>query len=358
MEKYIQLLISNNYATFVLEKNRKEPIKIRYEYKYKNNNEVLNLFLYFSNWATFINFYSKIPDNNKHFYEIVQDECKFFMDLDAKTNEISILKWYDSINEIKNKVKSVIYEITNKNAELIEFESLPTINENKYSCHIIVSNIRLPINQCKVLCKIITDKVEIEKGKIIDISVYNNWRSLRIEGSSKIGSKRIKRLKINNEIIINNDINIKGLITNFEKTIYINLLNNNFIDSNFYDKNVIVTDIKNPNKYNLTYIDNNFLDKSKKYNYNNNDILFIKNNYKKIEIFINSWHCRNGNIFCTNKIINNMILYKRKRPSNCNICNRIHENQHPYVFSKCGRLYFDCRRSESKPLDITYLYNN
>lgn len=354
MDKYIQLLISNNYATFILDKNRKEPIKIRYEYKYKNNNEVLNLFLYFFDWNTFIKFYSKIPDDRKHFYEIVQNECKFFMDLDAKTDKINMVEWYESINEIRSKIKSVIYEITNENPELIEFESLPAVNENKYSCHIIVTNIRLLINQCKLLCEIITDKIDIEKRKIIDISVYNNWRSLRLEGSSKIGSKRIKRLKIDNKIIIANNINIKGLLTNFGKTIYINLLDNDFINSNIYFEK-----LKKENKCNLNYIVyNNFLNKSKKYNYNNDDILFIKHNYKKIELFINTWHCKNGNIFCTNKIINNMILYKRKKPSNCNICNITHDNENPYIFSKYGKLYFDCRRSESKPLDITYLYNN
>lgn len=354
MDKYIQLLISNNYATFILDKNRKEPIKIRYEYKYKNNNEVLNLFLYFFDWNTFIKFYSKIPDDHKHFYEIVQNECKFFLDLDAKTNEINMLEWYETINEINNKVKTIIYEITHKKPELIEFESLPTMNENKYSCHIIVSNIRLPINQCKFLCEIILDKINIEKRKIIDISVYNIWRSLRLEGSSKIGSKRIKRLKFNNEIIIDNNINIKGLITNFEETIYINLLDNNFINSNFYFEK-----LENTKKYNLDNIlNNNIFDRNKKYKYNDYDILFIKNDYKKIELFINSWHCKNENIFCTNKIINNMILYKRKKPSNCKICNRIHDKQNPYVFSKYGKLFFDCRRSESKPLDITYLYNN
>lgn len=351
IDKYIKFLISNNLATFVLDKKRKEPIKIRYEYKYKNNNEVLNLFLYYSDWNTFINFYTKIPDNYKHFYEIVKNECKFFLDLDAKCDEINEIKWYNYINEIKNNIKSVIYEITNKTPELLEFESIPTNEENKFSTHIIISNITLPIEQCKGLCTIILDKIDIEKRKIVDVSVYNNWRSLRIEGSSKIGSKRIKRLKFNNKIIINNNIHTKGLITNFEGTENINLLNNDFNLNLYFEK----TYKNKENCINYTK-NNNYSNKNKKYNYNNEDILFIKENYKKIELIINNWH-GNDIFFNTYKIIDNMILYKRRKPSNCKICNRIHNKQHPYVFSKYQKLFFDCRRSELKPVDITYLYN-
>lgn len=251
------------------------------------------------------------------------------MDLDSNTDDINIIEWYESINEIKHQLKTVIYEITNKEADLIEFESLPTIYENKYSCHIIVTNFRFPINQCKFLCNIILDKIDVKKRKIIDVSVYNNWRSLRLEGSSKIGSKRIKRFKFNNEIIINNKINTRGLITNFEETVYINL-DNYLINSNLHFKN-----LENIKKYNLYIINNNNnFDKNKKYNYNDDDVLFIKNNYKKIELFINSWHCKKENIFYTYKIINNMILYKRKKTSNCKNCNRVHDNQNPYVFNK------------------------
>lgn len=34
-EKYINTLIYNNAATFILDKKRKEPVKIRYEYEKK-----------------------------------------------------------------------------------------------------------------------------------------------------------------------------------------------------------------------------------------------------------------------------------------------------------------------------------
>ena len=42
----------------------------------------------------------------------------------------------------------------------------------------------------------------------------------------------------------------------------------------------------------------------------------------------------------------NMIIYIRKRPSRCEACKRIHENENPFVFIKNGYVYFNCRRND------------
>lgn len=337
----INFLINNNIATYRLEKKRKEPIKIRYEYK--NYNKISNIFLYFFKWKDFINLYNKIPKENRHFYEIIDNNCKFFLDLDAKYEEIEKEKWNIWVEEIKYEMITIIYKLTQKNIEIIEFESLGNLNENKYSSHLIVKDFNLTMHQCDNLCKFIIKEMNIEKTKIIDNTIYNNWRSLRIQGCTKIDSKRIKQLKN-----INTDnIKIEGLVTNLENTISFNTFNVNFVFNNEIPKTIYY---KNTNIYNNSF-------NIKKYRYTNKDVEFVKNNYIKLELFMNKWHNMTRN-FITYKINNNIIMYKKFLPYNCNSCNRIHENQNPYIYVELDQIYFDCRRSNNKKVKITYIYNN
>lgn len=342
MDKLIKILINNNIATYKLEKQRNEPIKIRYEYK--NNNKVYNIFLYFFKWNDFINLYKAIPKENRHFYEIINNECKFFLDLDAKSDEIKKEKWDLYVEEIKNKLISIIYKLTKKHIEIIEFESLCNSNEKKYSSHLIVKNFKLTITQCDNLCKTIIKEIDIEKSRIIDNSIYNNWRSLRIQGCTKINSKRVKQLKLYKEQNIE-IINIEGLITNLENTISFNTF-----DFNFMSDNRIITSINYKNIYQNKSIKN-----IKTYKYTNKDVDFIKSNYSKLELFINKWHNMNKN-FITYKINNNIIMYRKILPYNCNICNRTHENQNPYIYMEVDEIYFNCRRTDKKIVKITHIY--
>lgn len=337
----INFLIKQKIATYKLDKNRKEPIKIRYEYKI--NDKICNIFLYFSKWISFINLYNKIPTENRHFYEIIDNNCKFFLDLDAKSCDLEIEKWNIWVNEIKNKMTSIIYKLTNKNIKIIEFESLNNKDEEKYSSHLIVKDFNLTIKQCDSLCKLIMNEMSMEKNKIIDNTIYNNWRSLRIQGCTKINSKRIKYLKNN----YTDNIKIEGLITNLENTISFDSFNISFI---FNTK--IVKNIENNN----INIYNNSIN-NKKYRYTINDLEFVKKNIFKLEIFINKWHKTNNN-FITYKINNNIIMYKKTKPYKCNICNRIHENQNPYIYVELNNIYFDCRRSIVKKNQITNIYKN
>lgn len=121
-------LINNNIATYKLDKSRKEIIKIRYEYMI--NNKISNIFIYFNKWEDFIKLYKNTSSENRHFYEIFDNECKFFLDLDGKYDELGN-SWNKYIDDIKN---CLIYELSklsgNKN-NIIEFESLFCNEEKK-----------------------------------------------------------------------------------------------------------------------------------------------------------------------------------------------------------------------------------
>ena len=241
-------------------------------------------------------------------------------------------------------LKNIFVELFSQEIILAQYESIPTIDEPKYSCHIVVENIRFSTIDCKILSNYIINKLKTKICNIIDPSVYGIWRSLRIEKSTKIGSKR-KKVFINdsnNEYNYKHDIHLNGLITNLSNT----------------QKLIISESIQHQNKVinNYNILINN---KNQKADYNilENDIKIVEKRWKEIETLINNWHYKwntdrsDVKIFITTKIIKNMIILKRLMPFVCPQCNRIHEKQHPYIYVKSGYVYFHCRRSP-KPIKI------
>lgn len=348
---FLELWKKNNRLSYYLDKNSKYKIKTRYELLHRN--KIKNVFLYFDNWEQFINVYNCISNDYKHFYEIIEDECKFFVDFDAKKDEINDKEWYIFIDETKNILKELIYELFSEEIKIAEYESFGNKEENKYSYHIVIENLKFTVLECKLLCELLLKNISSYYKFIIDPNVYGKWRSLRLEKSTKIGSKRVKILKYPNNISENN-IYINGIITNLNNTKSVKDIFNKI---NLENENKLNTPLKKEFKYFC-------LDSlSKKYIYNENDIKIIKDKYLEIEQFVNEWNYKlfnkfnNGKIFITNKIIKNMILYRRLIPFNCPICNRIHENQDSYIYIKFNKLFFHCRRSNLKPI-IFANFNN
>ena len=60
------------------------------------------------------------------------------------------------------------------------------------------------------------------------------------------------------------------------------------------------------------------------------------------------------------EVMGGLILLKRKYPSNCQICRRVHEHENPYMVvatdeNKIRHVYFDCRRADGKKLYLGVL---
>lgn len=330
----INMFIKGNIGNFKLQDN----FLIKFRYEYFSNNKINNIFIYLDNWRQLIDLYNIIPDNKKHFYEIINNKCKFFLDLDAKCQEIDSNEWNDNIIFIKKEIKKLFEKTFNKNVEIIEYQSFPTKTEAKYSCHLVIPDYCFYADDCKNICNMLLNKLNSKCTKIIDCKVYGKRRMLRIEGSSKINSNRIK-ICINKK---NNQENIRldGLITNLQNT------------------ELLYTKLYNLNAQNIEYEHGNktiiLKQYNKKYGYTNNDIVFVKNNFKEIINKINKFHDNNKIIFTLNYIINNMLILKRIKSCFCFDCKRIHDKQHPYIFMINDKLFFHCRRSP-KPINVTHI---
>lgn len=356
IKKFINGLINEGRpfkASYKMEKN--EYIKIRLEYDYnKKTNENKNIFIYINDFNGLINLYDIFPDEHKHFYEVIEDYCKFFLDLDVKMDEIEISKWFTNILLIKNELKLFFKKYFDSNINILEFRSSPSLNEPKYSCHLVMADYCFKSDDCKIICSMFLNELK-DKGlyditKLIDDKVYGKNRMLRIEGSTKINSTRKKICiydNINDEPLDN--INFNGLITNLENTTLLKINENDILkyNNNKYNK---FENSKNNNNY---VINNKYTlskENNKKYNYNDDDILYLKYNIDKIINAVNSWYYENLNtnkeddIFKVLRIEDNRIDLKRINPYNCPICKRIHDNQNPYIFISNKNILFNCRR--------------
>lgn len=340
INKIIQNFLNINKASYTLKNDNR--IAIRCEYK-KNDNDK-NVFIYLENFNEFIIILKSIKEHDRHFYEVIGDKCKFFLDLDAKCKDMLYEDWNNKVNLIKKEMEIFFKDKFDKDIKILEFQSFPLLLEPKFSCHLIVSDYCFNSEDCKIICNmflnyLINKKLGLED--IIDSGVYGKNRMLRIEGSTKINSFR-KKICINSE---NKEyINLDGLITNIEDTSLLNI------------ENIFNYEIKetNFNKYNHNYDINNknilVKENNKRYNYTDSDVLYLKDNIKDIINKINNWHYKNiqidnkNDIFTILKIFDNRMDLKRLKSFNCPICKRIHENQNAYIFVTNKNILFNCRR--------------
>ena len=92
--------------------------------KYLNRkNKETNIFIYLKNWNELIKLYKLIPKNNRHFYEIINKKCKFFLDLDAKCKDIDFNEWKKKIEIIKQETKQLFKKIFCNLNEILPFEN-------------------------------------------------------------------------------------------------------------------------------------------------------------------------------------------------------------------------------------------
>lgn len=357
INKIIEKLIDRNtpiYASRTIEENN--FIKIRYEYLYYKKDVdqkiIGNVFIYLNDFNDLIKLYKLLPDEFKHFYEVIENKCKFFLDLDVKTQNMKTMEWNDNILIIKNELKLFFNKIFKKEINILEFRSMSSLNEPKYSCHLVIPDYCFDSEDCKIVCNMFLNELKDKKlnvGNIIDDKVYGYKRMLRIEGSTKINSKRIKMCLYDNINDKPNDIiNLNGLITNLQNTTLLKL------DEKYLIKNVFLPtenfENNNNNKYKFT-----INDRDKRYNYTENDILYLKNNFENIINIVNSWHYNkmdikddiNDPIFNCMKIENNRMDLRRLKSFYCPLCKRLHEKQHSYIFISNEKIIFNCRRSDN-----------
>lgn len=158
--------------------------------KYEIYSKYKRIYIYLNNWNEFTNLYKIIPDNYKYFYEVINDYCNFFLNLDADFSEIEFYIWKKYILIIKKELKQFFKKTFNKDINILEYNSLIIPSERKYSCHLIVTDYIFKSEECINICQIFINELKDKDLNITNIinkyNVYGKNKCLRIENSKKI----------------------------------------------------------------------------------------------------------------------------------------------------------------------------
>lgn len=130
-------------------------------------------FQVFESPSRFIKLYSIIPKYSRHFYEVIRkDKRKFILDIDVNVSEKYII---DLAHYLEYYMGTIAI--------------FTSCSETKTSYHLVAVDSEYTIDQCKN----IVNKLD-PYNELCDRSVYKINQLFRIEGSTKYGEKRYKRL--------------------------------------------------------------------------------------------------------------------------------------------------------------------
>jgi hypothetical protein len=302
--------------SYKYDKNHIYNIKMRYEFDIDKNNKPRSCYIYFNTWEEFLLYYKNIDENKRHFYEMFNNRIKFFLDIDCKEN-YNDKEWNILVNTIKNSLINFLNNMTSiSNINVIRCESKYIKDEPKRSCHLIVEDFSFETKYCKELYKIFIKTVDEKLRIYIDDQVYGENRCLRIIGSSKIGSRRVK-YDFDNLC----EISFKHFVSNIDNTTY--------IETCKYYKTLDIVD--------------NVIQKGIKKLYSNYDVS-CKNYLEVIKIVHNSFG-ESVPFFKIRSIKNNIIICDLVKPYYCKCCNRTHELENPFIIIKGTVIHFYCRRN-------------
>jgi len=326
--------------------------------KFVTYNNLLKRYRAFDNIDEYLNCLFKSTDNFKCYQEVIfghmNQKLKFDIDikksemnklLQKKENPVNIVdalfgivtdkinkdedinKLYDDIvedllNNIINSIKDTFFMTYFKELETDDILLTTSNRVDKYSYHIIINNYAVENNEearefTLNVCKLVDNKYK----EFLDVSVNKCTQNFRLLDNQKANTNAFKRMVNDNELCSKMFI--------YEDTI---ITNTNMCE--ILPKKVI---------------DNSNTNEKKRLNASINDsdiqhILQLSNKYT------------NGLHYFEHK--ENKIFFRRYSPSNCLICNRVHDNDNTLILTitysdNKGNIYAMCRRN----IDDSKKYN-
>ena len=176
--------------------------------------------------------------------------------------------------------------------------------------------------EAKAFAKYVIDRIKNPYKHFIDTGIYSNRHTLRIVGSIKIGSSRVKVFRQSFEyhgvkythkyseepISDQHKINLilsESLVSHASYCKYLPII------GEVYEPQIQVDDISEEVSRKCVELMN----------------VTMKNPP-----------------FRYLRTLGNLIILERIQPSKCPICNKIHDNEHPFLILKNDQVYWDCRR--------------
>lgn len=331
-------------------------------------------FAKFENHIEFMKFQTKVESYENCFYEIMTEDMKRkpYFDIDIKRyNEEDIEEGNKIIKQIKDSIKVVLKE---KDADIEKAQILvyTSHTDKKLSYHIVVHGYYFKDHhECRNFYNSVSEKCDYSFQRYIDCSVYKTIQQLRIIGSHKYQKKNYKVLSksLTENFVIperylrfpkgkESYITLTSLVSNITDCEY--LTGFEFIQPDIdYGRVIYLTEKDAENLECLKNINSDDSDSNSPIISKNQGLVKVKLPGKSgtatdadLDPVLNLFYQKYSNIaFKFNRALNcdgNLIItFLRKKGTMCNMCQRKHYNENPYVkVSGINRdLYFHCRRT-------------
>lgn len=329
-------------------------------------------FTIFENYLHFAKFMLKnTPENERCFYETVFGnnlqkpyfDIEFFIESNEQVKEHALILPENEADESVKFLINCVYEELQILGQSLTSENILKLNQthilvftshnkHKKSYHIVVEGFCLSNNkETKEFHDRVMKKMPDKWKGIVDHGMYKSIQQFRIVGNTKYQSNRYKIL--NEELTLNftgNNGWIPKIEPESEDHKILLLLEASLISQT----SSCITLICKP-------------EEKKHYNFNSTgdiegfnpltpedvkEALALCYKYANLE-FGDSRFPYNFLSIVENNGFSSIILLKRLRPSTCAICDRVHENENPYLIVSGPEraVYLDCRRNpENKKL--------
>ena len=298
------------------------------------------LFTYFNNYIEFAKYQSYVPIPKRTFFEIIigDGSQKPHFDLDFKLTDLPVEINPESVKD--RLVNSIISVLTSHNINIdINRHILmyTSHGEFKQSYHIIIDGYYHTDNiEAREFYNLVVDTLPENEKKYIDHSVYSTLQNFRIVGSQKLNSGRIKHF--NTEWIFKGNT-IKYKYTKRPETEQHRMILNLEVS--------LISNVKSCSQLSP------FNPKPTQHHFTTDIEGDIDEDTGRLALQLLA---EVGGMpisdprfpYQFSDIQNNLVILKRISPSNCRICNRIHENENPFlaVNPKNMKVYFHCRRAD------------
>ena len=282
------------------------------------------LFGFFTDYLEFVRYQHKyFPLEHRYFYEIIFGALpqKHYFDMEASdgTNlQETLMAVIDGVVQVYEEKK---WNLSLEQDVLI----YSSHNSEKQSYHLVITNHCCGDNKENMAFhNLVKSKVGPHLTKYIDSRVYSSNQQLRILGSQKVGSGRVKTF--HKEFIYHGRRIVHQYLEepeSLEHEIILQLEESLIsVTHNCQLLSLLVTEVPTP-----TYAPTEELVPDTIH-----QALNVVNN---IETYPFRYIGTRGSF----------ILLRRIRPSMCQLCNRIHEHENPFLTVKDGEVYLHCRRA-------------
>lgn len=280
------------------------------------------LFTYFDNLDCFLDYMDLTPHHLRSFYETIvlrTQKPHFDVDIDLKKAPKDIND-QEVVRDLIRAIKTVMSDFNVNFDPIKDILLFHSNGENKKSYHIVIDH-HYHKDNVEAFCfyEKVLEHMSPSNALYIDNSVYKTVQQFRMLGSKKYKTDRTKEY----------------------------IVRGSYTPKNLHQHSLV------------SYIEGSellpeFGDDEEDFEYENDDGRQILGNdlvmdaMNMLETYLGISKTSPEFPFIYDTTSDPFIILKRVRPSMCELCSRVHENENPYMFvSKYGLLYFDCRRTTS-----------